>query len=197
MLAKKDPARRGSSRRGLGVRLDVGAAGRLWRPPRKAFMTELHAIHAIHRPARSLLQRPSACLLARQYLLDRPAVCAPTPPRTREPISSTCSHETIRPAEEAIFRGRRRRPEAIHAQDEHRDQQRGSIMPTIFDLIYREYCRARLAEMRKQLLLVSAERHEVPSDVSHPGGSAGAELPRVGKSVVSPFHVPNQLREFE
>ena len=26
-------------------------------------------------------------------------------------------------------------------------------MPTIFDVLYREYCRARLAEMRKQLLL--------------------------------------------
>jgi hypothetical protein len=34
-------------------------------------------------------------------------------------------------------------------------------MPAIFDLLYREYCRARLAEMRKQLL-ISAERQEVP-----------------------------------
>jgi hypothetical protein len=34
-------------------------------------------------------------------------------------------------------------------------------MPAIFDLLYREYCRARLAEMRKQLL-ISPERHEVP-----------------------------------
>jgi hypothetical protein len=33
-------------------------------------------------------------------------------------------------------------------------------MPAIFDLIYREYCRARLAEMRKQLL-ISPERPEV------------------------------------
>jgi hypothetical protein len=51
-------------------------------------------------------------------------------------------------------------------------------MPTIFDLLYREYCRARLAEMRKQLLLVSAESYEVPEanrDVSHPGGSAGRD----------------------
>jgi hypothetical protein len=32
-------------------------------------------------------------------------------------------------------------------------------MPAIFDLLYREYCRARLAEMRKQLL-ISPERHE-------------------------------------
>lgn len=26
-------------------------------------------------------------------------------------------------------------------------------MPTILDLLYRQYCRARLAEMRKQLLI--------------------------------------------
>ncbi|MGY3033351.1 hypothetical protein ACVIIV_002521 [Bradyrhizobium sp. USDA 4354] len=35
----------------------------------------------------------------------------------------------------------------------------GVIMPAIFDLLYREYCRARLAEMRKQLL-IAAERFE-------------------------------------
>jgi hypothetical protein len=35
----------------------------------------------------------------------------------------------------------------------------GVIMPTILDLLYREYCRARLAEMRKQLL-ITAERSE-------------------------------------
>jgi hypothetical protein len=39
-------------------------------------------------------------------------------------------------------------------------KRRGSIMPTIFDLLYREYCRARLAEMRKQLL-IRPESHEV------------------------------------
>jgi hypothetical protein len=33
------------------------------------------------------------------------------------------------------------------------DQTWSSIMPTIFDVLYREYCRARLTEMRKQLLL--------------------------------------------
>jgi hypothetical protein len=27
-------------------------------------------------------------------------------------------------------------------------------MPSIFDLLYREYCRARLAEMRQQLFLI-------------------------------------------
>ncbi|TWB62771.1 hypothetical protein [Bradyrhizobium sacchari] len=32
-------------------------------------------------------------------------------------------------------------------------------MPIILDLLYREYCRARLAEMRKQLL-IAAERFE-------------------------------------
>ena len=48
-------------------------------------------------------------------------------------------------------------------------------MPTIFDFLYREYCRARLAEMRKQLLLVSAESHmalEANCNVSDPGDSA-------------------------
>ncbi|MBR0786557.1 hypothetical protein JQ635_34505 [Bradyrhizobium iriomotense] len=35
----------------------------------------------------------------------------------------------------------------------------GVIMPIILDLLYREYCRARLAEMRKQLL-IAAERFE-------------------------------------
>ena len=33
-------------------------------------------------------------------------------------------------------------------------------MPTILDLLYREYCRARLAEMRKQLL-IAAQRSDV------------------------------------
>jgi hypothetical protein len=35
----------------------------------------------------------------------------------------------------------------------------GVIMPAILDMLYREYCRARLAEMRKQLL-ISAARSE-------------------------------------
>jgi len=34
-------------------------------------------------------------------------------------------------------------------------------MPAIFDLLYREYCNARLAEMRQQLL-ISPESHRVP-----------------------------------
>jgi len=55
-------------------------------------------------------------------------------------------------------------------------KRRGSIMPAIFDFLYREYCRARLTEMRKQLL-VSPENHEVSAncDVSHLGGSAGRD----------------------
>jgi hypothetical protein len=55
-------------------------------------------------------------------------------------------------------------------------KRRGSIMPTIFDFLYCEYCRARLAEMRKQLLLVSAESHDVPEancDVSSAGRDSG------------------------
>ena len=48
-------------------------------------------------------------------------------------------------------------------------------MPAIFDLLYREYCRARLAEMRKQLL-IRPVNHEVLAancDGSDAGGSAG------------------------
>ena len=48
-------------------------------------------------------------------------------------------------------------------------------MPAIFDLLYREYCRARLAEMRKQLLIPRTESQEVPEancDAGHPDGVA-------------------------
>jgi hypothetical protein len=47
-------------------------------------------------------------------------------------------------------------------------------MPAIFDLLYREYCRARLAEMRKQLLIQS-NSHGLPEancDPSQTGGPA-------------------------
>jgi len=50
-------------------------------------------------------------------------------------------------------------------------------MPAIFDLLYGEYCRARLAEMRKQLL-ISTESQAVPEanrDVGYLGGSAGLD----------------------
>ena len=45
-------------------------------------------------------------------------------------------------------------------------------MSAILDLFYREYCRARLAEMRKQLLL-SAANNEITAanwDASDPAG---------------------------
>jgi hypothetical protein len=53
-------------------------------------------------------------------------------------------------------------------------KRRGSTMPFIFDLLYREYCCARLAEMRKQLL-IRPESHEVPEancDASRPDCAA-------------------------
>ena len=45
-------------------------------------------------------------------------------------------------------------------------------MSAIFDLLYREYCRARLAEMRKQLLVPVAgdEIPEANRDASDPAG---------------------------
>jgi hypothetical protein len=56
-------------------------------------------------------------------------------------------------------------------------KRQGSIMPAVFDFLYREYCRARLTEMRKQLL-VSVESQQFPEancDVSQPGGAAGQD----------------------
>ncbi|MDH6259192.1 hypothetical protein [Bradyrhizobium sp. BR13661] len=59
-------------------------------------------------------------------------------------------------------------------------------MPTIFELLYREFCRARLAEMRKQLLL-TREHPKVflPDDDSpDPDGTDPqheAELKRAGE----------------
>ena len=50
-------------------------------------------------------------------------------------------------------------------------------MPAILDLLYREYCRARLAEMRQQLL-ISTESQAVPEanrDVDYLGGSASRD----------------------
>jgi hypothetical protein len=47
-------------------------------------------------------------------------------------------------------------------------------MSTIFDLLYREYCRARLAEMRKQLLIpvASDEVLEARWEAGDPAGSS-------------------------
>jgi hypothetical protein len=47
-------------------------------------------------------------------------------------------------------------------------------MPTIFDLLYREYCRARLAEMRRQLLILP-ERHEVPEAICDAKDAVGEQ----------------------
>jgi hypothetical protein len=63
-------------------------------------------------------------------------------------------------------------------------KRRGSIMPTIFDLLYREYCRARLAEMRKQLL-IRPEGHEVLEancDASRPDCAADQDSSGLGDS---------------
>ena len=46
-------------------------------------------------------------------------------------------------------------------------------MPAIFDLLYREYCRARIAEMRKQLL-ISPEGHEAPEAIFDAKVAVGA-----------------------
>jgi hypothetical protein len=48
-------------------------------------------------------------------------------------------------------------------------------MPAIFDLLYREYCRARLAEMRKQLL-ISPEKHEVTEAIRDACDAVGMRL---------------------
>jgi hypothetical protein len=50
-------------------------------------------------------------------------------------------------------------------------------MPAIFDLLYREYCRARLAEMRKQLL-ISPARHEIPEAICDAKDAVSATVDR-------------------
>ena len=47
-------------------------------------------------------------------------------------------------------------------------------MPTIFDALYREFCRARLAEMRKELLLWPGTPvvPEAKCDADHPDDAA-------------------------
>jgi hypothetical protein len=82
---------------------------------------------------------------ARLCLFDRPS-------RAREVISSTSYQETIFLAEEAIFSKRRRRPEIIAGQHRAVIKQRSSVMSALFNLIYREFWIARLAEMGKHHL---------------------------------------------
>lgn len=58
----------------------------------------------------------------------------------------------------------------------HSNYQRGSVMPFIFDLLYHEYCRARLAEMRKQLFLIrywNATSKELCDDASPSTAASG------------------------
>jgi hypothetical protein len=47
-------------------------------------------------------------------------------------------------------------------------------MPALFDYLYREYYRARLVEMRKQLLLWRG-RHKVPEQDCHADHADGAD----------------------
>lgn len=53
----------------------------------------------------------------------------------------------------------------------------GVRMPAIFDLLYREYCRARLAEMRKQLLLTGKhpELFQADCDPADPNSVGGTD----------------------
>jgi hypothetical protein len=47
-------------------------------------------------------------------------------------------------------------------------------MPALFDILYREYCRARLAEMRQQLL-VNREVADANGDAGDSAGGADPE----------------------
>jgi hypothetical protein len=60
-------------------------------------------------------------------------------------------------------------------------------MPALFDLLYREYCRARLAEMRKQLL-ITPERREVTEAVCDAKDRVGAN--EKGVSEIITQHEP-------
>jgi hypothetical protein len=42
----------------------------------------------------------------------------------------------------------------------------GAILRAIFDFLYREYCRSRLVEMRKQLLLVHPKSVKSPHRIA-------------------------------
>lgn len=64
-------------------------------------------------------------------------------------------------------------------------KQRDWIMPALFDLLYREYCRARLAEMRKQLL-ISPRTHGVPEALCNEKDGLGASL--AGGSEITAQH---------
>jgi hypothetical protein len=56
-------------------------------------------------------------------------------------------------------------------------------MPTIFDFLYREYCRARLAEIMRKQLLISPERHKVPEVFCDAEDVVGTSLTGGGETV--------------
>ena len=60
-------------------------------------------------------------------------------------------------------------------------------MPALFDLLYREYCRARLAEMRRQLL-ISPKRHEVSEEFCDAKDRVGSNL--AGRSEIMTQNEP-------
>ncbi|WP_291691605.1 hypothetical protein [Bradyrhizobium sp.] len=69
----------------------------------------------------------------------------------RRNVSLAGSHETRAAAYEAIFRASRRSTETQHWQDcciEMHRRDGFDFMSALIELIYREYCRARLAELR-------------------------------------------------
>jgi len=59
------------------------------------------------------------------------------------------SDETIHAVQEATFSGREDRPKRTPSRVAVHDQQWSWIMSAILTLIYREYCKARLAEISK------------------------------------------------
>jgi hypothetical protein len=59
------------------------------------------------------------------------------------------SDETLFRSNEAISRDQRKAPETVAWKGGYTDQQRSSVMLAILTLIYREFCLARIAEMRK------------------------------------------------
>jgi hypothetical protein len=72
---------------------------------------------------------------------------------------------------------------------QRRRSSEGSIMSTLIDMLYREYCRARLAEMRRQLLIPVASDDILQAswedgDPSDPGNQSSSwptkEPPTIG-----------------
>lgn len=66
-------------------------------------------------------------------------------------------------------------------------------MPAIFDLLYREYCCARLVEMRKQLLISPPEMHEAPEAPCRAKGDGGASPVGGSETTGRHAHSPSQI----